>query len=139
MLYSDGLQVHRSPPKAYDDPASKGVLKDIIDGYFPIVLKKEFPDGVPIKVSALIKVLLLPFVPSLQYLPYKTFSPNSHNKVIDRTSESIASAGASAAAAVAVRNAGGANVRSFQDLEEEQSAPIPRDKFLRQLPQTVIK
>lgn len=53
VLYSDGLQVHRSPPKAYDDPASKGVLKDIIDGYFPIVLKKEFPDGVPIKVRPL--------------------------------------------------------------------------------------
>ena len=51
VMYSDGLQVHRNPPRAYDDPVSKGVLRDVLDGYFPIVLKKEFPDGVPIKVS----------------------------------------------------------------------------------------
>ena len=50
VLFSDGLQVHRSQPRAYDDAVSKGVLKDVLDGYFPIVLKKEFPDGVPIKV-----------------------------------------------------------------------------------------
>ncbi|GAX86112.1 hypothetical protein CEUSTIGMA_g13524.t1 [Chlamydomonas eustigma] len=50
VLYQDGLQVHRSAPKSYSDPASVAVLKDVMDGYFPITLKAEFPDGVPIKV-----------------------------------------------------------------------------------------
>jgi len=50
-----------------------------------------------------------------------------------------AAGASSAAAAAAARGGGGSNVRSFQDIEEDQSAPVPRDKFLRQLPQTVIK
>jgi hypothetical protein len=50
VLYQDGLQVHRSAPRPYSDPASVAVLKDVMDGYFPIVLKAEFPEGVPIKV-----------------------------------------------------------------------------------------
>ena len=63
----------------------------------------------------------------------------SSSQVVDRTSETVASAGASAANAAAARSGGGPNVRSFHDLDEEQSAPVSRDKFLRQLPQTVIK
>ena len=50
VLFRDGLQVHRSQPRPYDDPAGLGILRDIIDGYFPSVLKNEFPDGVPLKV-----------------------------------------------------------------------------------------
>ena len=50
VLYRDGLQVHRSPPRPYNDPAAWGMLKDVVDGYFPMVLKAEFPNGVPIKV-----------------------------------------------------------------------------------------
>ena len=57
VLFSDGLQVHRSAPKPYNDPAAWSCLKDIIDGYFPIVLKSEFPDGVPIKASSYGKLM----------------------------------------------------------------------------------
>ena len=60
-------------------------------------------------------------------------------QIVDRTSETTASAGASMAAAAAARGGGGGNVHSFQDLEEAQAAPLPREKFLKQLPQSVIK
>jgi hypothetical protein len=54
VLYRDGIQVHRAAPRPYDDASSKRMLQDILDGYFPNVLKQEFPDGVPIKVRQLL-------------------------------------------------------------------------------------
>ena len=63
VLYRDGLQVHRSPPRPYNDPAAWGMLKDVVDGYFPMVLKAEFPNGVPIKVCEEGEGGRLPFTP----------------------------------------------------------------------------
>mmetsp|Transcript_27606 Transcript_27606/g.60406 ORF Transcript_27606/g.60406 Transcript_27606/m.60406 type:complete len:406 (-) Transcript_27606:721-1938(-) len=50
VLYRDGLQLHRAAPRPYTDAAARGIINDIVDGYFPYSLKSDFPDGVPIKV-----------------------------------------------------------------------------------------
>ncbi|GIL81416.1 hypothetical protein Vretimale_1036 [Volvox reticuliferus] len=50
VIYRDGLQIHTLPAKPFSDPASTAVLRDILDGYFPYVLKRDFPDGVPLRV-----------------------------------------------------------------------------------------
>ncbi|GFR47077.1 hypothetical protein Agub_g8764, partial [Astrephomene gubernaculifera] len=50
VIYRDGLQIHTLPAKPFNDPASSAVLHDILDGYFPYVLKRDFPDGVPLRV-----------------------------------------------------------------------------------------
>lgn len=50
VVFRDGLQLHRQPARPYTDPSSKAVLQDVLDGYFPYVLKNEFPNGVPIKL-----------------------------------------------------------------------------------------
>lgn len=44
-------QVHRAAAKPYSDTSAKNTILDIMSGYFPIVLKQEFPDGVPLKVQ----------------------------------------------------------------------------------------
>lgn len=43
--------MHRSAAKPYSDTSAKNTILDIMSGYFPIVLKQEFPDGVPLKVQ----------------------------------------------------------------------------------------
>ena len=61
-------------------------------------------------------------------------------QIIDRLTESMAAAGDAGSGARSGGGAGGGgNVHSFQDLEEASGAPMSRDKFLKQLPQTVIK
>ena len=43
--------MHRLAPKPWRDPGTASAIKDMLDGYFPLALKKEFPDGVPLKVG----------------------------------------------------------------------------------------
>ncbi|KAF5839235.1 hypothetical protein DUNSADRAFT_1269 [Dunaliella salina] len=116
-IFEDGLQLHRGPPRPFSDPVVESILRDMLDGFFPGPLKKEFPEGVPIKV-------------------------------IDRTRETYKSAlapisphayGHSNGSGGGGGRGPGSNVRSFHDLEAEESAPLPRDKFLAKLPVSVIK
>ncbi|MEW5301560.1 MAG: hypothetical protein WDW36_004413 [Sanguina aurantia] len=48
VLFRDGIQVHRAAARPFSDAVCRAVLRDILDGYFPALLKAEFPDGVPI-------------------------------------------------------------------------------------------
>ena len=52
MVFQDGLQLHRNAPRPWKEPGTASAIKDLLDGYFPMALKKEFPDGVPLKVRA---------------------------------------------------------------------------------------
>eukprot|EP00983_Pelagomonas_calceolata_P030744 965573-Pelagomonas_calceolata.AAC.7 len=45
------IVLHRGPPRPFGDPVVESILRDMLDGFFPGPLKKEFPEGVPIKVS----------------------------------------------------------------------------------------
>lgn len=47
-VYKDGLQLHKAPALTYSSATADAVLTDIFDGYFPAILKHEFPDGIPI-------------------------------------------------------------------------------------------
>lgn len=50
VLFRDGIQIHRAAARPFSDPVCRAVLRDILDGYFPALLKAEFPDGVPISL-----------------------------------------------------------------------------------------
>jgi hypothetical protein len=50
VIYKDGLQLHTATARPYHDPTANAILADIFDGYFPSVLKKDFPDGVHIQL-----------------------------------------------------------------------------------------
>lgn len=50
-VFQDGIQLHNRPPRGYGDATADAVLRDVFDGYFPSVLRREFPDGVVIQLN----------------------------------------------------------------------------------------
>ncbi|KAK9812848.1 hypothetical protein WJX72_004654 [[Myrmecia] bisecta] len=52
-LYRDGLQLHKTPFSRYSEVGAQAILEDIMLGYFPYVLKREFPEGVTIQLQDL--------------------------------------------------------------------------------------
>ncbi|KAG2488049.1 hypothetical protein HYH03_013354 [Edaphochlamys debaryana] len=111
VVYRDGLQIHTLPAKPFSDPATNAVLRDILDGYFPYVLKRDFPDGVPLRVV-----------------------DRTHESIENSPMRRAGAAGG-------VGASGAGNIRSFGDIEVNAGAgdPESRDKFLSRLPQAVIK
>jgi len=49
-IFSDGVKLGRLVFHAFGEPMAQQILRDILDGYFPYVLKTEHPDGVSMKV-----------------------------------------------------------------------------------------
>ena len=49
-LFKDGVTLHTSPFLSLEEPETHRVLQDIMDGYFPSVLRADFPDGVAIRL-----------------------------------------------------------------------------------------
>ena len=45
MVYRDGLQLGNKPAKSFKHPTAVAIIRDVLEGYFPGVLKKEFPRG----------------------------------------------------------------------------------------------
>lgn len=50
VIYSNGMQLHTAPARPYTDATTEATLIDIFDGYFPSVLRHEFPEGIPLKL-----------------------------------------------------------------------------------------
>jgi hypothetical protein len=48
VIFQDGLQLGEDPARPYEDATATAVLCDIFDGYFPSILKRDYPDGVAI-------------------------------------------------------------------------------------------
>ncbi|GMH33932.1 hypothetical protein BSKO_01766 [Bryopsis sp. KO-2023] len=46
FVYSDGVRLHDQKFLPYEDVAARALIKDIQDGFFPYLLKEDFPDGV---------------------------------------------------------------------------------------------
>ncbi|KAG2443096.1 hypothetical protein HYH02_009510 [Chlamydomonas schloesseri] len=125
VIYRDGLQIHVLPAKPFNDPASANVLRDVMDGYFPYVLKRDFPDGVPLRVVDRTHE-------SIDSSPSRRQGPSG------------GAGGASAARAGGGGAGGGGNVRTWDEIDVAGGsgggpAPESRDKFLSRLPQAVIK
>ncbi|KAG2427986.1 hypothetical protein HXX76_011972 [Chlamydomonas incerta] len=124
VIYRDGLQIHVLPAKPFNDPASANVIRDIMDGYFPYVLKRDFPDGVPLRVV-----------------------DRTHESIDSSPSRRQGPSGGAAAAgggSAAPRAGAGGNVRTWDEIDVACGAgggptPESRDKFLSRLPQAVIK
>lgn len=123
VIYRDGLQIHVLPAKPFNDPASANVIRDIMDGYFPYVLKRDFPDGVPLRVV-----------------------DRTHDSIDSSPSRRPGPSGGAAGAGggAAPRAGAGGNVRTWDDIDVAGGAaggptPESRDKFLSRLPQAVIK
>ena len=49
-LFKDGVTLHTSPFLSLEEPETHRVLQDIMDGFFPSVLRADFPDGVAIRL-----------------------------------------------------------------------------------------
>jgi hypothetical protein len=155
--------VHRTPARYYDDIVAQGVIKDILDGYFPYILKAEFPEGVPLKASAEIRFRIsmgrtweewavYDFSAhnyetsdvTRTFLPFLTSSQTRVIQIVDRSSETIASAASSdnprPGGGAGAGGRGPGNIHSFNDIDKGPSGmPESRDRFLSRLPQTVIK
>lgn len=50
VLFSDGLKLGELQFEPYGSPRSNGMLRDIVDGYFPYALKDAYPDGVALRI-----------------------------------------------------------------------------------------
>ncbi|XP_026824283.1 uncharacterized protein LOC105275418 [Ooceraea biroi] len=50
-FYKNGMTVKGGALRSYDDPTTSSFIRDILDGYFPSELQKEYPDGVPFMVE----------------------------------------------------------------------------------------
>lgn len=50
LVFRDGLQLGTSPMRAYEDATATAILCDLFEGYFPGVLKKQYPEGVPLQL-----------------------------------------------------------------------------------------
>jgi hypothetical protein len=48
LVFRDGLQLGSSPMRSYEDATPTAILCDLFEGYFPGVLKKQYPEGVPL-------------------------------------------------------------------------------------------
>lgn len=120
VVYRDGLQIHTMPAKPYNDPAVTAVLRDILDGYFPYVLKRDFPDGVPLRVVD------------------RTADTLDSSPMRRQGAGAAGGAGGAGAAGAGVR---ASNIRTFDDIDTQGGAgePVGREQFLSRLPQAVIK
>ncbi len=120
VVYRDGLQIHTMPAKPYNDPAVTAVLRDILDGYFPYVLKRDFPDGVPLRVVD------------------RTGDTIDSSPMRRQGAGAAGGAGGAGAAGAGVR---ASNIRTFDDIDTQGGAgePVGREQFLSRLPQAVIK
>lgn len=49
-FFHDGVKLADRPFQVYDLRPTQLLIRDILDGFFPYVLKEEFPDGVKLKV-----------------------------------------------------------------------------------------
>ena len=45
-VFKNGFMLRRGPFRAYSDASNRLFMADILDGYFPLEFKEEFPDGV---------------------------------------------------------------------------------------------
>ncbi|KXZ46755.1 hypothetical protein GPECTOR_41g720 [Gonium pectorale] len=113
VIFRDGLQIHTLPAKPFADSASSAVLRDIMDGYFPYVLKNDFPDGVPLRVV------------------------DRSGESIDSAAGGRPGGGGRAAGG----GSRGGNIHSWDEIDSHAGAaePMSREKFLSRLPQAVIK
>jgi len=50
-FYKNGMTVKGGALRSYNDPTTSSFIRDILDGYFPSELQKEYPDGVPFMVN----------------------------------------------------------------------------------------
>ena len=49
-MFRDGFQLRGGPLRSYQQSSNRSFVKDLLDGYFPFELKREFPEGVPFKL-----------------------------------------------------------------------------------------
>lgn len=49
FFFSNGLMIKGFPFYPYYSKQAQTILSDILDGFFPYDLKKEYPEGVPLK------------------------------------------------------------------------------------------
>eukprot|EP00747_Dinoflagellata_sp_TGD_P165599 gnl/TRDRNA2_/TRDRNA2_187091_c0_seq1.p1 gnl/TRDRNA2_/TRDRNA2_187091_c0~~gnl/TRDRNA2_/TRDRNA2_187091_c0_seq1.p1 ORF type:complete len:560 (+),score=119.67 gnl/TRDRNA2_/TRDRNA2_187091_c0_seq1:127-1680(+) len=49
-FFRDGLKLGEQAFCVYESPTAQQVIRDVLDGYFPYVLKDQYPDGVNLKV-----------------------------------------------------------------------------------------
>jgi hypothetical protein len=47
VMFRDGFQLRGGPLRSYQQSSNRSFVKDLLDGYFPFELKREFPEGVP--------------------------------------------------------------------------------------------
>lgn len=113
VVYRDGLQLHTWPFRPVTDASAQGILVDILDGYFPFILQGDFPEGVPLVLLDMSHLEYLKGVPPLPSARRANANPPSNNNIV---SWSEVQAGG--------RDAG---------------AAVTKEKYLKQLPQTVIK
>jgi hypothetical protein len=45
-VFKNGFMLRRGPFRPYSDAPNQAFVADILDGYFPLEFKEEFPDGV---------------------------------------------------------------------------------------------
>jgi hypothetical protein len=50
VMFRDGFQLRGGPLRSYQQSSNRSFVKDLLDGYFPFELKREFPEGVPFKL-----------------------------------------------------------------------------------------
>ncbi|XP_020284558.1 uncharacterized protein LOC109855112 isoform X3 [Pseudomyrmex gracilis] len=50
-FYKNGMTVKGGPLRSYDDPTVNSFIRDILDGYFPSELQREYPEGVPFMIE----------------------------------------------------------------------------------------
>ncbi|CAG9466770.1 unnamed protein product [Pedinophyceae sp. YPF-701] len=96
----------------FTDPAARGVVQDIIDGFYPYQLREDFPEGAH---------LVLLDKAGMTYVP---------------TSARGEGAGAGGAAG-APQQAG--NVHGMASLGQPKDGPRTKEEYLKKLPETVIK
>ena len=49
FFFANGLMIKGFPFYPYYSKQAQAILSDILDGYFPYDLKKDYPEGVPLK------------------------------------------------------------------------------------------
>ncbi|XP_063985004.1 uncharacterized protein LOC135166578 [Diachasmimorpha longicaudata] len=50
-FYRNGMIVQKGRLRPYTDPQTRSFIQDILDGYFPGELQRDYPNGVPFKVE----------------------------------------------------------------------------------------
>lgn len=55
-FYKNGMIVKKGKLRSYNHPQTKSFIQDILDGYFPSELQRDYPNGVPFKVLLFSKI-----------------------------------------------------------------------------------